>query len=120
MDRLLELIKDLKGDMGARLNRHEARRVEYDQASDASAGSSTFRTNVEALSGLKRNMTLASLEDEVMPGSARQHAAEPRQRRMGGGGGGMDLPPKRHKDRCSALFQPRPILRRRGPCISGS
>ena len=84
MASLLELITDLRGDMGARLNRLEARRVEDDQASDGFAGSSTFRTYAEARTGLGRNMTLASLEDEGMSGSARQHAAEPRQRRMGG------------------------------------
>nr|CCA23978.1 OSIGBa0134J07.9 putative [Albugo laibachii Nc14] len=82
MARLLELIKDLKGDMGARLNSLEAHRVEDDQASDVSAGGSTFCTYAEARSGLKRNMTLASLEDEFMPGLARHHSAEPRQQRM--------------------------------------
>ncbi|CCI47660.1 unnamed protein product [Albugo candida] len=82
MARLLEFITDLKSDIGARLNRLEARRVEDDQVSDVSAGSSTFSTYAEARTGLGRNMTLASLEDEVVPDPARHHAAGPRQQRL--------------------------------------
>uniref|UniRef100_A0AAV1UYM3 Uncharacterized protein n=1 Tax=Peronospora matthiolae TaxID=2874970 RepID=A0AAV1UYM3_9STRA len=89
MARLLELITDLKGDMGACLNRLEARRVEDDQGSVVSAGSSTFRTYAEARTGFGRNMTMASLEGEVMPGTARQHAAGPGQQRLAGGRAGV-------------------------------
>ncbi|KAL0586370.1 hypothetical protein ABG067_003983 [Albugo candida] len=94
MARLLDSITDLKSDMGARLNRLEALRVEDDQVSDVSAGSSTFRTYAEARTGLGRNMTLALLEDEVVPGSTRHHAAGPRQQRLEGGVGGMGSPPQ--------------------------
>ncbi|UIZ20572.1 hypothetical protein KXD40_000485 [Peronospora effusa] len=68
-------VADLKGDIIAWLDRLEARRVEEDQASDMSAGSSTLCTYAEARTGLGRNMTLASLEDKVVPGPKRQHAA---------------------------------------------
>ncbi|CAH0484946.1 unnamed protein product [Peronospora farinosa] len=94
MARLLGLITDLKGDIIAWLDRLEAHRVEDDQTSDMSAGSSTFCTYAEARTGLSRNMTLASLEDKVVPGPARQHAAGLRQKIQGVGRGGIDSPPQ--------------------------
>ncbi|KAG7381237.1 hypothetical protein PHYPSEUDO_006281 [Phytophthora pseudosyringae] len=99
--KLLEMVAELKGDVGARLHRLESRLVDDDQGSIVSSGSSTFRAYAEAHSGIGRRMTIASLEDEVMPAPARQHAAgaavaedasgqqaQAPAQRLGGNGGG--------------------------------
>nr|CCA26258.1 AlNc14C362G10998 [Albugo laibachii Nc14] len=66
MTRLLDIVTELKGDIGARLTRLEARRFEDDQASVVSASSSTFRAYAKTRAGLGRNMTISSLEDELI------------------------------------------------------
>lgn len=73
--KLLEMVAELKGEIGARLHRLESRLVDDNQGSVVSSRSSTFRAYAEARSGIGRRMTIASLEDEVMPTPARQHAA---------------------------------------------
>lgn len=63
----MELMTEMKGDIGARLNRLEARKVEGDQESVVSAGSDNFFAYAEVLTGLDCIMTLDSLKDEVTP-----------------------------------------------------
>ena len=66
MARLLDMVTELKGDIGARLTRLEAWGFEYDQALVVSAGSSTIRAYGETRAGLGRNMKISSLEDEFI------------------------------------------------------
>ncbi|CAI5743624.1 unnamed protein product [Peronospora destructor] len=94
MARMLEMFAEMKTDIGARLDRLGARRVEDDQASVVSAGSITSRTYAKTRAELGQNMTLASLDDEVMPSLARQHAAGQGHQRFGEVGGGQGAPPQ--------------------------
>ena len=61
MARMLDMVTALKGDIGARLTRLEARRFEDGQALVVSVGSGTFRDYAETRVGLGRNMTISSL-----------------------------------------------------------
>ncbi|KAG1690898.1 hypothetical protein DVH05_027357 [Phytophthora capsici] len=70
-----EMVAELKGDVGPRLQKLKSRLTDDVQASVVSSGSRSFRAYAEARSGVGRRMTIASLEDEVMPPPARQHAA---------------------------------------------
>ena len=79
---------EMKGDIGARLNRLEAGQARNDQASVASSRSSPFRNYLEARTGQGCSMTMASLEEEVTPGAAQQYAAGLRQEIAEGAVGG--------------------------------
>lgn len=70
MPRLLDIVTELKGDIGARLAMIEARRLENNQDSFVSAGSSTFPAYAESRAVRDRQMKLFSLEDEVIPNPA--------------------------------------------------
>nr|CCA26555.1 AlNc14C386G11260 [Albugo laibachii Nc14] len=80
--RLLDLAAEPKSDIGDRLTKLEARSFEDAQASVVSAGSSTFHANVEMRACHGREKLNSRLNNEVMPGSARQNSAGKVHQRM--------------------------------------
>lgn len=92
MARLPDLVIELKSNTGARLPKVEARRSEDNEASAVSVGSSTFWAYAESLPGLGRQMTLSSLEDEIVPSPAWHHTVGQVHQRMDSADDRQDSP----------------------------
>ncbi|CCI47152.1 unnamed protein product [Albugo candida] len=104
MARMLDLVTELKGVIVVRLTRLEARRLEDGQTSVVSASSITFPSCAEKRADLRKDTTLSSTEDKVIPSTARLYAPGKRhpQAREAGGEQGMPLQPPRVRstDQC--------------------
>lgn len=94
MEGLLDMVTELKGDIGARLTSLEAWRFEDDQASVVSAGRSTFRAYAKTCAGLGRNITISSLEDELIRSSARHNSVGQGHQQLREKGGRKEAPMK--------------------------